>query len=84
MKKILLVALMALCGASFSFGDSMADCVDDCFEVKRDHRSESECVGDCVTKAIVKAGPEGYAKQDNSGVAPAPESKAPHIRKPVE
>ena len=57
MKKILLVALMALCGASFSFGGSIADCVDDCLEVKQ-NRSESECVGDCATKATVKARPE--------------------------
>ena len=80
MKKIVLVALMALCGVSFGFGGSIRDCVDDCLEVKQ---NRSECVGDCATKETVKAGP-GYAKQDNSGVAPAPESKAFHFKNQVE
>ena len=61
MKKILLVALMALCGASFGFG-GVADCVDDCLEVKQ---NRSECLGDCVKKATAAGAEESTTAQKN-------------------
>ena len=48
MKKILLVALMALCGASFSFGSCTTDCQSDCKKAKLNHiECKTKCGAEC-------------------------------------
>ena len=59
MKKILLVALMALCGASFGFGGSFDDCVGDC------KQNDRKCIGDCVKKATAAGAEESTTPRKN-------------------
>ena len=59
MKKILLVALMALCGVSFSFGDygcleecksnAVINCNEKCVEIPSQNKSRA-CTSDCNGK----------------------------------
>ena len=55
MKKIVLVVLMALCGASFGFGDSTGDCVRDCTKLsmrKQKALNATKCIEDCQSAAV--------------------------------
>ena len=86
MKKIVFVALMALCGVSFSFGDSMADCVSDCRSSsvspllrKQKTVDETKCIGDCESKdqevplhENVQGQSDGYSRQKVNPAAEEP------------
>ncbi len=44
MKKMFLVALMVLCGVSFSFAESKAECINKCNNSYLEKQQRNECV----------------------------------------
>ena len=64
MKKMFLVALMVLCGVSFSFANSFNDCVGDCMSSnlsmsKQKAVDATKCIGDCES-AVLQDGLKEY------------------------
>ena len=53
MKKIVLVALMALCSVSFSFGDEFSE---KCLECLNKEKNAVNCVRDCSTAGKGQSG----------------------------
>ena len=87
MKKIVLVALIALCGVSFSFGDCVRDCTSSSMREQK-ALNATKCIEDCQSAAVsedqqarLRENAESNAQSDKYSnsrqrVNPAPEGPA--------